>query len=114
MKMQSTQLHTLNAAHWRLAAAFALMLIALPDVVYPQQQDTKKTNILVIFGDDIGQTDVSAYSMGLMGFHTPNIDRVAKEGMIFTDYYAEQSCTAGRSTFITGQCTLGSVAAEES
>ena len=64
----------------------------------------QKPNILVIFGDDIGQTNVSAYSMGLMGYRTPNIDRIAKEGMIFTDYYAEQSCTAGRSTFITGQC----------
>src|SRR6266480_5871879 len=69
-------------------------------------QDTRKPNIVVIWGDDIGQTDISAYSMGLMGFRTPNIDRVAKEGMIFTDYYAEQSCTAGRSSFITGQCTL--------
>jgi len=66
----------------------------------------KKPNILVIFGDDIGQTNISAYSMGLMGYWTPNIDRVAKEGMLFTDYYAEQSCTAGRSSFITGQCTL--------
>src|SRR5215468_559471 len=63
-------------------------------------------NILVIFGDDIGQTNISAYSFGLMGYRTPNIDRLAKEGMLFTDYYAEQSCTAGRSTFITGQCTL--------
>ena len=61
---------------------------------------------MIIWGDDIGQTDVSAYSMGLMGFHTPNIDRVAKEGMIFTDYYAEQSCTAGRASFITGQSGL--------
>jgi arylsulfatase A-like enzyme len=66
----------------------------------------KKPNILVIFGDDIGQTNVSAYSFGVMGYKTPNIDRIAKEGMIFTDYYAEQSCTAGRSSFITGQCTL--------
>src|SRR5262245_7859194 len=65
-----------------------------------------KPNILVIFGDDIGQTNVSAYSLGLMGYRTPNIDRIAKEGMIFTDYYAEQSCTAGRSSFLTGQCTL--------
>jgi arylsulfatase A-like enzyme len=62
-----------------------------------------KPNIVIIWGDDIGQSDISAYSMGLMGFHTPNIDRVAKEGMIFTDYYAEQSCTAGRCSFITGQ-----------
>jgi arylsulfatase len=62
-------------------------------------------NIVVIFGDDIGQTNVSAYSQGLVGYRTPNIDRVAREGMLFTDYYAEQSCTAGRSSFITGQCT---------
>jgi len=66
----------------------------------------KKPNIVVIFGDDVGLANVSAYSMGLMGYRTPNIDRIAKEGMIFTDYYAEQSCTAGRSAFITGQCTF--------
>src|SRR6266849_1739143 len=66
----------------------------------------RKPNILVIFGDDIGQTNISAYSFGVMGYKTPNIDRIAKEGMMFTDYYAEQSCTAGRSSFITGQCTL--------
>jgi arylsulfatase len=62
----------------------------------------QRPNILVIFGDDVGQTDVSAYSKGVMGYMTPNIDRIAGEGMIFTDYYAEQSCTAGRSSFITG------------
>jgi len=65
-----------------------------------------KPNILVIFGDDIGQTNLSTYSFGLMGYRTPNIDRIANEGMKFTDYYAEQSCTAGRSTFLTGQSTL--------
>jgi arylsulfatase len=64
---------------------------------------TDKPNILVIWGDDIGQTNVSAYSKGMMGYRTPNIDRIAEEGMIFTDYYGEQSCTAGRSSFITGQ-----------
>ena len=63
----------------------------------------QRRNILVIFGDDIGQTNISAYSFGVMGYRTPNIDRIAKEGMMFTDYYAENSCTAGRSTFITGQ-----------
>ena len=62
-----------------------------------------KPNILVIWGDDIGQSNISAYSQGMMGYRTPNIDRIANEGMIFTDYYAEQSCTAGRSSFITGQ-----------
>ena len=66
----------------------------------------RRPNILVIFGDDIGQTNLSAYSFGLMGYRTPNIDRIAREGMMFTDYYAEQSCTAGRSSFITGQATL--------
>src|ERR1017187_9573425 len=77
---------------------------ALFSVIAPAQAADKKPNIVIIWGDDIGQTDISAYSMGLMGFRTPNIDRVAKEGVIFTDYYAEQSCTAGRSSFITGQC----------
>src|SRR5580704_7410431 len=67
------------------------------------EAQTKKPNILVIFGDDIGQTNISAYSFGVMGYKTPNIDRLATEGMKFTDYYAENSCTAGRSTFITGQ-----------
>ncbi|MFV0280681.1 MAG: arylsulfatase [Rhodoblastus sp.] len=70
------------------------------------QQAPAKPNILVIFGDDIGQTNLSTYSFGLMGYRTPNIDRIANEGLKFTDYYAEQSCTAGRSTFITGQSTL--------
>ena len=54
-------------------------------------------------GDDIGQTNISAYAFGVVGYKTPNIDRIAREGMMFTDYYAENSCTAGRSSFITGQ-----------
>jgi arylsulfatase len=64
---------------------------------------SKKPNILVIFGDDIGVPQVSAYSMGLMGYRTPNIDRIAQEGAIFTDAYGQQSCTAGRASFILGQ-----------
>lgn len=64
----------------------------------------KKPNILVIFGDDVGQTNISAYSFGVTGYMTPNLDKLAHEGLMFTDYYAENSCTAGRSTFITGQC----------
>jgi len=73
----------------------------------PQAQSpATRPNIVIIWGDYIGQSDVSAYSMGLMGFHTPNIDRVAHEGMIFTGYYAEQSCTAGRAAFLTGQSGL--------
>ncbi|RAO75707.1 arylsulfatase [Dyella jiangningensis] len=71
-----------------------------------EQGDNGKPNIIVIFGDDVGQSNISAYSMGLVGYRTPNIDRIAREGMIFTDYYAENSCTAGRSTFITGQTVL--------
>ena len=62
-----------------------------------------KPNILVIWGDDIGQFNVSAYNHGMMGYKTPNIDRIAREGAMFTDWYGQQSCTAGRSAFITGQ-----------
>jgi arylsulfatase len=65
-----------------------------------------KPNILILWGDDIGQHNLSCYSHGVMGYRTPNIDRIAKEGMLFTDYYAEQSCTAGRASFITGQAGL--------
>src|SRR6516165_7428830 len=72
----------------------------------PTPTAVKRPNILVIFGDDIGQSNISAYTFALMGYRTPNIDRVAREGMMFTDYYAGQSCTAGRSSFITGQATL--------
>jgi arylsulfatase A-like enzyme len=73
-------------------------LIHILRVVMP-----KKPNILVIWGDDIGTTNLSCYSHGIMGYQTPNIDRLAKEGMMFTDAYVEQSCTAGRASFITGQ-----------
>jgi len=84
------------------AASMALLAAAMPAQAAP----AKQPNIVVIWGDDIGQSDVSAYSMGLLGFRTPNIDRIAKEGMIFTDFYGEQSCTAGRTSFITGQSGL--------
>ncbi len=63
----------------------------------------EKPNILVIWGDDIGVSNISAYTFGMVGYQTPNIDRVGNEGMKFTDYYGEQSCTAGRSSYITGQ-----------
>jgi len=65
-----------------------------------------KPNILVIWGDDIGQFNVSAYNMGMMGYKTPNIDRIAREGAVFTDWYGQQSCTAGRAAFITGQSPM--------
>jgi len=94
-----------------LSAASALGVAGRLQLAQAQQAGTpaasgRRPNILVIFGDDIGQTNISAYSHGVMGYRTPNIDRLAKEGMMFTDYYAEQSCTAGRSSFITGQATL--------
>ena len=63
----------------------------------------KKPNILVMWGDDIGQSNLSCFTKGMMGYRTPNIDRVGNEGVAFTDYYAQQSCTAGRAAFITGQ-----------
>src|SRR5216110_420167 len=63
----------------------------------------KKPNILILWGDDIGLWNISHFSLGMMGYRTPNIDRVAEEGVTFTDYYAQQSCTAGRACFITGQ-----------
>ena len=81
----------------RLLVLFAFLAMS----VTASAQD--KPNILVIWGDDVGQSNISAYTMGMMGYRTPNIDRVANEGMIFTDYYGEQSCTAGRSSYITGQ-----------
>jgi len=65
-----------------------------------------KPNILVIMADDVGYWNISAYNRGMMGYRTPNIDRIAKEGAIFTDYYGQQSCTAGRAAFITGQTPL--------
>ena len=67
---------------------------------------TKQPNILVIWGDDIGWFNVSAYNHGVMGYQTPNIDRIAKEGALFTDWYGQQSCTAGRAAFITGQSPI--------
>ena len=79
---------------------FLMTLLVITSSVFAQKD---KPNILVIWGDDVGITNISAYSQGLMGYRTPNIDRVAKEGALFTDYYAEQSCTAGRASFITGQ-----------
>ena len=79
----------------------ALLLAALS--IGQATAATGKPNILVIWGDDIGQSNISNYTRGLMGYKTPNIDSIAEQGMVFTDYYGEQSCTAGRSSFITGQ-----------
>jgi arylsulfatase A-like enzyme len=84
-----------------LLCCLIIVAIIIPGKIVQAQNE--KPNILVIFGDDIGQTNISAYSFGVMGYKTPNIDRLAHEGIMFTDYYAENSCTAGRSSFITGQ-----------
>jgi arylsulfatase len=82
-----------------LAAAVVGFVLSLTTPAGAQD----RPNILVVWGDDIGQSNISAYTMGMMGYRTPNIDRIANEGMIFTDYYGEQSCTAGRASFIMGQ-----------
>ena len=102
MRQQTMKLRRAGAwaAVGSVLAAGALMSAQLA------QAADKKPNILVIFGDDIGQANISAFTKGVMGYRTPNIDRLAKEGLLFTDYYAEQSCTAGRSSFITGQCVF--------
>ncbi|WP_342894752.1 arylsulfatase [Roseibium sp. AS2] len=84
-------------------SAFAAGALLLAIVTPSFAQQDEKPNILVIWGDDVGQSNISAYTFGLMGYRTENIDRIAKEGMMFTDYYGEQSCTAGRSSYIMGQ-----------
>lgn len=89
---------------FRLSGAIAvvcLAMVATHDGVASAQE--KKPNIVVIWGDDIGWYNISAYNLGVMGYKTPNIDRIAKEGALFTDWYGQQSCTAGRAAFITGQ-----------
>ena len=84
--------------------AFSLAALALASLIITASAFAEqKPNIIVIWGDDIGQSNLSTYTDGLMGYETPNIDKIADGGMKFTDYYAEQSCTAGRSAFITGQ-----------
>jgi len=85
-----------------VAATVALVCAALITASQAAAAD-KKPNIVIIWGDDIGYWNVSAYNQGMMGYKTPNIDRIAKEGVLFTDWYGQQSCTAGRAAFITGQ-----------
>jgi arylsulfatase A-like enzyme len=91
------------------AIAAASAITSAPITVTQAQQPTstgRKPNILFIMGDDIGWFNVSAYNMGVMGYRTPNIDRIGKEGAVFTDWYGQQSCTAGRAAFITGQSPI--------
>ena len=90
----------------RNLCAALLATLATAAAIEPSCAQQQKPNILVIMGDDIGYWNISAYNRGMMGYHTPNIDRIANEGAIFTDYYGQQSCTAGRAAFITGQSPL--------
>ena len=85
------------------ALVLLAMGAALLGALAPASAQAKKPNIVVIWGDDIGYWNVSAYNQGMMGYKTPNIDRIAKEGALFTDWYGQQSCTAGRAAFLTGQ-----------
>ena len=97
-----------------LAAASAIASTGSVQTAQAQQRPAqaqpapsgRKPNILFIMGDDIGWFNVSAYNMGIMGYRTPNIDRIGKEGAVFTDWYGQQSCTAGRAAFITGQSPI--------
>lgn len=86
-----------------LAGAFTLAFTAIPHSTVVAAAEGKKPNILVIWGDDVGWNNPSIYNRGMMGYKTPNIDRIGQEGALFTDWYGQQSCTAGRSAFITGQ-----------
>ena len=88
----------------KLSLAFTCVIGLVTSMAACAAEKTeKKPNILVVWGDDIGQSNISYFTQGMMGYKTPNIDRIASEGMAFTDYYGEQSCTAGRASFIMGQ-----------
>ena len=87
---------------------FSALLILFGMALAPVQAADKKPNILVIWGDDIGWQNVSAYGMGTMGYTTPNLDKIGLDGIRFTDHYAQPSCTAGRASFITGQYPIRS------
>ncbi len=87
---------------WKLFV-FAVLMLLVWSVEVTATQEAKKPNILVIWGDDIGWFNISAYNRGMMEYRTPNIDRIANEGILFTDAYGQNSCTAGRAAFITGQ-----------
>jgi arylsulfatase len=91
----------ISVSSWRSACALLFLLIGASSA-YAQD----KPNIVVIWGDDIGCYNISAYNLGMMGYQTPNIDRIANEGALFTDWYGQQSCTAGRAAFLTGQSPI--------
>jgi len=94
------------ASNWPRPLAWTAIVCVALLFAGPAGAADKKPNILVIMGDDIGYWNISAYNRGMMGYRTPNIDRIASEGAVFTDYYGQQSCTAGRAAFITGQSPM--------
>src|SRR6266542_6162502 len=98
-----------NLSLFAVLTLASLMTAGVTRAADPKKPATAgKPNILIIWGDDIGYWNLSAYNQGMMGYKTPNIDRIANEGMLFTDCYAEQSCTAGRAAFIMGQSVFRS------
>ena len=113
--MESVRKQSLNrrsVQFWAIILALAATIVlGVAQPAEAQQRpapapSARKPNILMIMADDIGWFNVSAYNLGIMGYRTPNIDRIAKEGALFTDWYGEQSCTAGRAAFITGQSPI--------
>ena len=100
-------MNMLRAKTWTLLLAAVLTVIVVCAVGQESNAaDAKKPNILVIMGDDVGWFNIGAYHRGIMSGKTPNLDKLASEGMMFTDYYAEASCTAGRANFITGELPI--------
>ncbi len=95
-----------HMARWKHALVAITLAAPLLAPAAVQAQQSQKPNILIIWGDDIGTFNVSAYNMGMMGYKTPNIDSIAQQGAVFTDWYGQQSCTAGRAAFITGQSPI--------
>ena len=93
---------------WKLACIVCTALLAVTSlsIISPAHAQAQKPNIVVIMGDDIGIWNIGAYHRGMMAGRTPNLDKIAAEGMMFTDYYAEASCTAGRANFITGELPI--------
>src|SRR5215469_14046054 len=98
------QKFTITKSRLCVAAIFAVAFFAT--LANCLAQNAKRPNILIIWGDDIGWFNPSCYNSGIMGYQTPNIDRIAREGARFTDWYGQQSCTAGRAAFITGQAPI--------
>ena len=104
MKRSSVQRSRTTAL--RAACAVLTLMACMAAGSSATAAEEKKPNIVVIMGDDIGMWNIGAYSRGMMAGRTPNLDKIAKEGMLFTDYYAEASCTAGRANFVTGQLPI--------